>query len=95
MFLFGDTETTTFPKNGNEIQNGQARVCQLGLILTDSDGKSVAEFCSLIKPDGWEIQEGAFKVHGKSMELCDKYGLPATTAFTCALPSEPSLLRGC
>ena len=75
-FLFLDTETTGFKKSGALIQEGQARVCQLALILTDADGGVITKFSSLIKPDGWKILEGAFKVHGITDEQCEKYGLP-------------------
>jgi len=81
IFLFGDTETTGFKKNGNLIQEGQGRVCQLALLLTDDQGRSLAEFCSYIKPDGWVIGEGAQKVHGITMEQCEKFGLSMNAVF--------------
>ncbi len=74
-FLFIDTETTGFKKSGPLIQEGQARVCQIAMLLTDSNGKSLAEFSALIKPDGWQIGEGAAKVHGFTNDLCEKYGI--------------------
>ncbi len=75
LFLGLDTETTGFPRKGALIQEGQARVCQLAMILTNSDGKPLAKFSSLIKPDGWQISEGAAKVNGLSNEMCEAYGL--------------------
>lgn len=75
IYLFNDTETTGFKKNGQLVQEGQARVCQLALLLTDSRGRSLAKFSSLIKPDGWTISEGAQKVHGITMEDCQRYGM--------------------
>lgn len=75
LFLFNDTETTGFAKKGELRQEGQARVCQVALMLTDSNGKPLAQFCSLIKPDGWKIGEGAQKVHGHTDEMCEKFGL--------------------
>jgi len=74
-YLFIDTETTGFKKSGPLIQEGQARVCQVAMILTDSQGKSLTEFCTLIKPDGWQIHEGAFNIHGISNDDCEKYGI--------------------
>lgn len=82
LYLFCDTETTGFAKTGGLIQDGQARVCQIGLLLTDSNGKSLAEFCSLIKPDGWKVHEGAQKVHGFSTEYCERYGLGFKSVFS-------------
>lgn len=76
IFLFGDTETTGFPKSGNLIQEGQARVCQVAFLLTDENGKSLAEFSSLIKPEGWTIPEEVSKIHGFTTEICEAYGLP-------------------
>lgn len=81
FFLFLDTETTGFKKKGGLIQEGQARVCQLALVLTDDQGRSIAEFCSYIKPDGWVISEGAQKVHGITMEKCEKFGLSMSAVF--------------
>lgn len=76
-YLFIDTETTGFKKSGPLVQEGQARVCQVAMILSDHQGRPLAEFCSLIKPDGWEISDGAFKVHGISNDMCEKYGVQA------------------
>lgn len=74
-FLFIDTETTGFPKKGNLIQDGQARVCQIAMLLTDETGKHLTEFSALIKPDGWKISEGASQVHGFTDEFCELYGI--------------------
>lgn len=80
--LIIDTETTGFPKKyGALIQDGQARVCQVAMLLTDDDGKSLAEFSCLIKPDRWEIHENAAKVHGFTNELCEQYGISAKSAY--------------
>ena len=54
---------------------------QLGMILPDRNGKSLSEFCALIRPDGWVIGEGAFKVHGKTLEMCEKYGVHVRSAL--------------
>lgn len=74
FFLFTDTETTGFAKKGPHIQEGQARIVQLAMLLTDSNGKTLAEFSGLIKPDGWVSSEGALKVHQKSHEMCERHG---------------------
>lgn len=80
-FLFVDTETTGFKKNGNLIQDGQARCCQIGILLTNEEGKSIAEFKSLIKPHGWNIHEGAQRVHGITDADCARYGLDFRQVF--------------
>jgi DNA polymerase III epsilon subunit-like protein len=74
-YLFVDTETTGFPKKGPRIQEGQARVCQLAFIYTDEDGKTLAEFSSMIRPDGWSIKEDASKIHGLTDDTCFAHGL--------------------
>ena len=75
-YLFIDTETTGFFKSGSLIQDGQARVCQIAMLLTDSNGKHLAEFSCLVKPDGWTISQGASDIHGFTDELCEQYGMP-------------------
>lgn len=80
--LFIDTETTDFPKkHGNLIQDGQARVCQIAMLLTDDTGKHLAEYSSLIKPDGWTIGKGASDTHGFTDDLCAKYGVSGKGAY--------------
>lgn len=79
-YLFTDTESTRFPYKGG-MREGQARVCQLAFIYTDAEGKTLAEFCALIKPDGWEIKEEAQKVHGITLEDCEAHGIPSTQAL--------------
>lgn len=82
MYLFLDTETTGFPNpNIAPRDPKQGRVCQIALILTDENNRNIAEFSSLIAPDGWTIQAGAQGVHGISDELCGKYGIKSRTAF--------------
>ncbi len=75
IFLGTDTETTGFKKKGLLIQDKQARVCQLALVLTNLDGEPLAKFSSLIKPDGWTISERATEVHGLTDEVCEEFGM--------------------
>jgi len=72
--LFIDTETTGFKKSGL-IVKGQARVCQIAMVMADQEGRTLASFSCLVKPDGWEIGEGAYKTHGISQQDCEDYGL--------------------
>ncbi len=80
--LFLDSETGGFPKNGFPKQEGQARVCQIAMLLTDAEGASLAEFSCLIKPDGWKIEASAAAVHGFTDEKCEQYGVSAKGAYT-------------
>jgi len=80
-FLFIDTETTGFKKGGSLIQDGQARVCQIAMMLTDKSGKSLCSFSSLIKPDDWQIHPGAQAVHGKTNDMCEVYGVNFVFAY--------------
>ena len=81
MILFTDVETTGFAKSGRHDQPDQARMCQLALVLTDTQGNIKAQFSSLIKPDGWTITDSAYNTHGISMEDCEKYGLPISVVM--------------
>lgn len=78
-YLFIDTETTGLPKRGVLVTDGQARVCQLAMLLTDNRGRSLAEFGGLVKPDGWEIGEEASKIHGLTTEFCEVNGFSAVS----------------
>lgn len=82
LYLVKDTETTGFAKSGL-ICEGQARVIQLGLILMNSAGKRLAQYCSLILPTSWnEITEGAYKAHGITKQDCEKYGVHINSAMS-------------
>lgn len=81
-YLFIDTEGTGFKKGGSLIQKDQARVCQIAMILTDNVGGIIAEATHLLKPDNWEISQGAQDCHGISIEECELYGLPQSVMLT-------------
>tara|TARA_R110000851_G_scaffold111570_2_gene235099 strand:+ start:4992 stop:5594 length:603 start_codon:yes stop_codon:yes gene_type:complete len=81
LYLAIDTETTGFKRSGQLTQTGQARMCQLGMILFDETGKELSSFKTLIKPDDWVIGEGAFRCHGISQEDCEMYGIPQEVAM--------------
>lgn len=91
-YLVFDTETTGFPRKELPAKHPeQARVIQIAALLLDDNFKERACFHTLIKPDGWTISEGAQKVHGISMEDCEKWGLPIEAAKVCFI----SLLELC
>jgi DNA polymerase-3 subunit epsilon len=82
MYLFNDTETTGFPSNSKKARDpGQARICQSAFILCDEKGRTLAETRLLIRPDNWAIQQGAFKAHGLTDELCARFGVGSWQAF--------------
>lgn len=82
MILVFDTETSNLPQNNIPLDHpAQARIVQFGCLMLDENFKERASFCSLIKPDGWQIQPGAQSVHGISQEECIRYGLPIEQVF--------------
>lgn len=81
-FLFIDWETTAFKKSGALKQEGQARGCQVGMLLTDATGRILNSFSQLIKPDGWKVSQFNIDTCGITQEDCEKYGLPAKSVFT-------------
>ena len=79
MYLFFDTETTGIPKNYNapltDFENWP-RLVQIGWVLYDNEKKFVAEAEFIVKPDGFEIPEGASNVHGITTEKALSIGDP-------------------
>ena len=78
MYTIFDTETTGFPnKFLPPSASNQARIMQFAALQLDDDFNPVAEIKAMIKPDGWSIvNEGAFKAHGLTHEMCVKRGAP-------------------
>ena len=82
MIAIADTETTGFPKPGDLVQPGQARVLQLAVLLCDDNGKHMTEFSTLIRLDkDTQVHPSAEAVHGISWEMCRKYGMDAAMAL--------------
>ncbi len=76
MYLFFDTETTGLPDYKMPAgREGQPRICQLGAIIADGNGRVKAEVNLLLKPEGWVIPEIASAVHGINQADAEKYGL--------------------
>ena len=74
MILFFDTETTGIRdwKNPSFLP----RVVQIGALLTDDSGKTLAELNVLLKPEGFDsVPEAAANVHGFSFELIKECGI--------------------
>ena len=75
-FLFFDTETTGLVKNwDNPGDERNPRIVQLGCILTNSEGRPINTYSSIVNPDGFSIpQEVADCSHGISTAMATKYG---------------------
>lgn len=81
IILFRDTETTGFKKSGALIQEGQARICQIAMILADHTGKPLMKFSSLIKPEGWQVSQFNIDSCGITQDDCENYGLPIASVI--------------
>lgn len=79
MILFFDTETTGLPvKGGLELQ---PHIVQLAMMLTDKTGKIISSSNFLIRQNNI-IPPDSIKIHGKTDEMCLKYGLTRKTALS-------------
>lgn len=76
IICFFDTETTGLPKNWDA-----ARLVQLGWILEDGDRREVLSRGNMIvRPEGFEIPEGASAAHGISTERALEVGVDCKRA---------------
>lgn len=76
MILVFDTETSNLPQHKLPLDHpAQARIVQFACVMFDRDFKERASFCSLIKPDGWQMQPGAQSAHGITQAECQKHGM--------------------
>lgn len=78
MHLIFDTETSGLPTTGLMASSPNfCRVMSIAMMLLDENLDEVASFSTLVKLDDHvKVNEGAFKAHGITKEMCDKYGLP-------------------
>lgn len=91
MYLFFDTETTGLPNFTLQPDDDkQPRILQAAMLLTDEKGNEMSSFKTLIKPDGWTIDEReigdngkktAFAIHGITNAVANKYGMTAKQAL--------------
>jgi DNA polymerase III epsilon subunit-like protein len=66
----------------------QPRIVQLGFVVQDRDRRELARYSTLLRPDGWEINPEATRVHGYTTEDCSRWGADpkvALCAFLAAL----------
>lgn len=82
MYLFFDTETTgKFNWKLPVSDPQQPRIVQLGLQVLDKNLVEMARWTTLIQPAGWTIPGEAEGIHGISLEMCEKYGVPIQHAM--------------
>lgn len=82
MYLIYDTETTNLPNDKISLLDpNQARICQLACLLLDEKFNQISSFCTLIKPSGWNMSEGAFKAHGITVKSCEDFGIEINEAM--------------
>jgi exonuclease I len=82
MFLIYDTESTDMLNFKLDADHpNQARIVQIGAVLTDADLVPVRSMCRIIRPAGWTIQPGAQKAHGISLARCHDEGVAIAEAM--------------
>ena len=78
-YLFFDTETSGLPKRRNvspRHTNNWPHIVQIAWVICDEDGNVLEKQSRLIKPVGFEISAGAFRVHGIFTEAAEAKGEP-------------------
>jgi DNA polymerase III subunit epsilon len=84
MYLFFDTETTGLPRDWRSpVTNldNWPRLVQIAWLLYDNKGNELHNQNYIIKPNGFEIPEGASRVHGITTEIALKEGVELATAL--------------
>jgi DNA polymerase III subunit epsilon len=83
MYLIYDVESGGLPDFKLPADApGQPRLCSIAAALVDDKGKTVTDFYSLVKPEGWtedvirKAEHGAFAVNGLSMARLQREGAP-------------------
>lgn len=80
--LIFDTETTGFTQDKLPDEHPtQPKLVELGMKLTDDDGKMIQCASFIIKPEGWIIPIAASNVHGITTEMATKLGISRTIAL--------------
>lgn len=78
-YLFFDTETSGLSKNwyASKYQvDAWPRIVQIAWIVCNEAGQVLSEYKSIIKPDGWTIEDEAIEVHGITLEHAKLKGKP-------------------
>jgi len=86
LFVHKNPDGSTRPSDAP----GQPRMAAFAAVLTDADLNLQEQYSTYIKPVGWEhedgspmleMPEGAFNIHGLTMEFLEKVGIPAAEAL--------------
>lgn len=87
MYLVFDCETSGF---------SESRLLQLGCQLLASDFTPIMQAALLVRPDNWQIEEGATKVHGITQEHALAFGLPVEVVLGvfCGLATKAKTFVG-
>lgn len=76
--LFFDSETTGLPRDykapPSDVDNWP-RLVQIAWLITDVEGNEIRSLDAIIKPDGFEIPEGASRIHGITTARAMKEGV--------------------
>lgn len=76
-FFFYDTESSGLPLYKEPSESpGQPHIVDFAGILTDIDGNVLAQYESLVRPDGWTISQETIDIHGITNELAADEGKP-------------------
>lgn len=82
--LFFDTETTGLPKDYSapayNIDNWP-RLVQFGYILSDYNRNIKEKGSFIINPNGFDIPDGATKIHGITTDIANKKGISIESGF--------------
>lgn len=81
-YIVVDTEGTgLFDYKQPADADGQPRMASLTMIFCDLDLAEQRRYSVFIRPDGWEMTEGATKVNGITTEYLNEHGIPVTEAL--------------
>lgn len=81
MYLFFDTETTGLINKKPILDPNQARLLQLGAILTSPEGDIITTINTLVQIGSATINPYAFAAHGITSEKANSEGVSAKQAF--------------
>lgn len=85
--LIFDTETSGLWKDSlGPLDPGQPHLVQLGARLYDAAWRKRCHLTTLIRPDGWEIEQGAHATHGIRTGDCHRHGVPLAEALIMFRP---------
>jgi DNA polymerase-3 subunit epsilon len=85
--FFFDTETSGMPdwKNPSDAPQ-QPHIVEIGALVVDADNYEVIHSLStIIKPDGWVIDDEVAQIHGITHEKAMDVGIPEAAALAIAM----------